>query len=359
MEAFVKGKDILTIGLEWIPQTPGDYTIILLIDEEDDILELREDNNAISKQVTIIEGTLDPEDGAIVSLIVPAMFNNSNISSSELTISTILRNEGELTAKIVLWITQFQNNDTIMVFNREITIPALRDLVIDIPFDLETGDAIINFTILRQSGSGLMNIIEPFRSIIFHVQKKPVFDFEEDEPLIPGVVMYSSAAGGLAFCFAYTAFAESARYRFLLMFVPLYMRMSKKDIIEHYTRGEIIGYIKQNPGESYNNIKRDMEMSNGKLAYHLSVLEKGGFIKSVTDGMYRRYYPRKMKVTVYGRITSVQEELLRRIEETPGISQKDLSKLVNLSTATINLEMNTCPMNMFKNPIVSSINVLF
>ena len=112
--------------------------------------------------------------------------------------------------------------------------------------------------------------------------------------------------------------------------------MSKKDIVEHYTRGEILGYIKQNPGESYNNIKRDLEMSNGKLAYHLSVLEKGGFLKSVTDGMYRRYYPKKMMVTTYGRITSVQEEILRRIEETPAITQKDLSKLVSLSTATIN-----------------------
>ncbi|MCK4613237.1 MAG: winged helix-turn-helix transcriptional regulator, partial [Thermoplasmata archaeon] len=119
-------------------------------------------------------------------------------------------------------------------------------------------------------------------------------------------------------------------------FVPLYMRMSKKDILEQYTRGEILGYIKQNPGESYNNIKRDLGMSNGKLAYHLSVLEKGRFIKSVADGMYRRYYPRKSKVIPYGRITSVQEEILRRIEETPGILQKDLSRLVGLSTATVN-----------------------
>ncbi len=333
----VRGKEKKTLEVEWLPGMAGQYTIFTIIDQDMETLELREDNNIAYTHVSVLQGEADPVKHAIMSLEVPESLKESNVSSTELTMTLTLRNVGQTIGTVILMGTKTQNDETILFFTDVYTVGAGGELRLQVPVDLKPGDVEINFTMIQQIGENTLEILTPYVAFNLHVMEEPTFQLlANDDPLIPGVILTSTVAGSIAFIVAFVAFAESVRYRFLLLFVPLYMRMSKKDIVEHYTRGEILGYIKQNPGESYNNIKRDLEMSNGKLAYHLSVLEKGGFLKSVTDGMYRRYYPKKMKVTTYGRITSVQEEILRRIEETPAITQKDLSKLVSLSTATIN-----------------------
>jgi len=334
---LVKDNGKRTVDFPWTPRLVGYHTLIVLIDRDLESLELRRDNNAAITHSYVSEGQALPGDKARISMIVPQTLNNTNITSSPFTLTLYLRNEGEVAGTINLRASLCQQGETILFHDEYLSILPKREITLSLEVTPQIGDALINFTLLQRVGEQALDILTPHVSIILYVKEGPPLPIDDDDdPLIPGVVLYSSTAGVISFCFAYVAFAESARYRFLLFFVPLYMRKSKKDIVEHYIRGEILGYIKQNPGESYNNIKRDLEMSNGKLAYHLSVLEKGSFIKSVTDGMYRRYYPKKMKVTVYGRITSVQEEILRRIEETPAITQKDLSMIVNLSTATIN-----------------------
>ena len=335
----VDALETKTVEIGWIPGTAGDHTLIAIIDKDLNSLEIRKDNNIASIQLTVRQSEIKPLEHAVISLEVPGLSNGSEINTTLLNLMPTLRNGGSIPGTVVLMVTLYQHDQTLLFFDGVYSVGAGREIQFQLPVNLELGDAVLNFTLLQQIGEDTLEILTPYLSFSFRVQegKGPGFDAKnQNEPLIPGVILYSSVAGVVSFFVAYVAFAESARYRLLLFFVPLYMRMSKKDIVEHYTRGEILGYIKQNPGESYNNIKRDLEMSNGKLAYHLSVLEKGSLIKSVTDGMYRRYYPRKMQVTTYGRITSIQEEILRRIEETPGITQKDLSRLVDLSTATIN-----------------------
>lgn len=333
----VNKKEMKDVDIEWTAGPAGDYTIVAIIDEDSEVPEVRENNNIASAHVTIkpVEPA-EPEHAAMV-LEIPENLDGATIRSSTITLTPTLRNEGEIPGTIILQGSITSEEETSVFYEQIIMVSPGRSVPLEIEVDLVPGDLTIAFTLVQQVGEDAVDIITPYLSFILQVEEGPNFNNGgTDDPVIPEVIMYSAVAGLISFILAIIAFAESARYRFLLFLVPLYMRMSKKDITEHYTRGEILGYVKQNPGESYNNIKRDLEMSNGKLAYHLSVLEKGGFLKSVTDGMYRRYYPKKMKVSTYGRITSVQEELLRRIEETPGITQKDLSNIVNLSTATIN-----------------------
>lgn len=330
------------VEFEWIPGPEGDYTIVSIIDENAATTELRKDNNVAYTQVTVRSEDLSAPGpaGAIISLEMPDSLDGSTMKSSVLTLTPTIMNSGEVTGTIILQGKLTNDDETIQIYRQIISMSPGQRRELEIPVDMPSGDTTITFTIMQYDGDENLDILNPILSFMLHVEKANTYPGgEENEPIVPEVVLYSSVAGTVSFIIAMLAFAESSRYRILLFLVPLYMRMSKKDISEHYTRGEILGYIKQNPGESYNNIKRDLEMSNGKLAYHLSVLEKGGFIKSVTDGMYRRYYSKKIKVSTYGRITSVQEELLRRIQETPGITQKDLSKIVSLSTATINYHM--------------------
>jgi len=344
---FVKERATRTVRFDWEPESEGDYTVLVLVDREMEVIELRKDNNAALIHVHIKEGDAPLPPMAQVNMSIPEALNNSIISSRYLNIPVHLQNDGDIPGSVVLKVSLYQqaqknqkNQENAAsrentIFMRTLTIPGGEELTVTVPVSFSSGDAVVNFTLTARGQDGNLRLLNPFFSLIFHLKETP-FPATEKTDNTQSTIVYTSASGIAAFLVAYIIFSEPARYRFLLLFAPLYMRLSKKDISEQYARGEILGYIKQNPGESYNNIKRDLGMPNGTLAYHLSVLEKGGYIKSAKDGMYRRYYPRKMRVNPYGRITRVQEEILLRIEETPGISQKDLSALVGLSTATIN-----------------------
>lgn len=134
------------------------------------------------------------------------------------------------------------------------------------------------------------------------------------------------------------------------------MRLRKNDILEHFVRGRIYGYIESNPGEHYSEILRQLGMKNGALAYHLSILEKEGFVRSFRDGMYKRYFPKGMKLTKKtlnknfrndhitddgaqseGIILSkTQEKIIKTIKNNKGISQKDIAKIVDTSKQNVN-----------------------
>lgn len=93
-----------------------------------------------------------------------------------------------------------------------------------------------------------------------------------------------------------------------LLYVPLYMRLKGVDVLNNFNRGRIMGYITGRPGSSSSQMKRDLSLSNGTLAYHLLILERLEMIRSDRDGKYRRYFP--IGVTVH----VSPEKLLGRTE---------------------------------------------
>jgi len=151
---------------------------------------------------------------------------------------------------------------------------------------------------------------------------------------------YTLYAAGIMAVVGLASVAGIERFRVLLLFlyVPLYRKFRKKNVLDHYIRGQIHGYIMANPGEHYNAIKDALGLNNGTLAHHLKVLERERIIKSRSDGLYRRFYPAGMHVPEedQGRLTEVQKIILRYIEESPGVTQKELTKLVGLSPSTVN-----------------------
>jgi predicted transcriptional regulator len=131
---------------------------------------------------------------------------------------------------------------------------------------------------------------------------------------------------------------EVGKCALLLFFLPLYTKLRKEEILDDYTRGRIHGYIQANPGEHYNAIKRALDLNNGSLTHHLSILEKDGEIKSRIDGVYKRFYPKTMIIPNggAGELTETQKMIMAKIKETPGISQKDIATLLGISSATVN-----------------------
>jgi predicted transcriptional regulator len=146
---------------------------------------------------------------------------------------------------------------------------------------------------------------------------------------------------------------EGSRYKILSYFaVPLYTRLKKNKVLENFTRGKIYGFICAHPGTYFNHIKLTLALNNGTLAYHLSVLERDELVTSQNDGVYRRrFYPTEGrlpfvdggngKVHTYVQLNSTQNNIFKIIKDKPGLSQKDIAKLINKSTQVVNYNIST------------------
>ena len=113
--------------------------------------------------------------------------------------------------------------------------------------------------------------------------------------------------------------------------MPLFTRVEKDEALDHFNRGQIYGYIKTSPGVHYNKIRKELEIKNGVLSYHLNLLEKIGLIKSRREGMrYRAFYPTGMKFPEEERyrLTDLQIAILEKIKENEGITQKEIAAML-------------------------------
>ena len=115
--------------------------------------------------------------------------------------------------------------------------------------------------------------------------------------------------------------------------LPLYVRMKGDKVMNHETRGMIRGYILVHPGDCYTDIKRNLGLANGELAYHLSVLEREGIIQSTTRGARRLFYPADVPIPENGGgLHEVQRRILKQVHDAPGMSVRDLAGLLGVSS---------------------------
>jgi uncharacterized membrane protein/DNA-binding MarR family transcriptional regulator len=137
---------------------------------------------------------------------------------------------------------------------------------------------------------------------------------------------------------------EAARFALMAMLLlPLYTRLRPRQVTDQFVRGQILGYVKANPGETYTSIRRALDLGNGQFVYHARVLETQGLIRSVKDGANRRFYPADMRVPTEIRdlrLNHVQRIIYSIVMEYPGISQRKIAKLVNLSPSTVSYHVN-------------------
>jgi DNA-binding MarR family transcriptional regulator len=150
------------------------------------------------------------------------------------------------------------------------------------------------------------------------------------------ILMVGFVATGVGIA-AFFAATEVGYLSFISLFLPLYVRLKKKDVLSHFTRGQIFGYIQANPGAHYNAIMQDLDLKNGVGAYHLKVLEREGYIKSLKEGIYKRFYPSTMRVPEKRlHLSRVQRDILTEIQKRPGVTQKQLSRLLDESKQVVN-----------------------
>ena len=130
---------------------------------------------------------------------------------------------------------------------------------------------------------------------------------------------------------------EVGYFAFLVwIFVPLYCRIMKEKVLDNFTRGEIYGYIKANPGAHYMELQNQLDLPNGVLAHHLMVLEREEFVKVYRDGFYKRFYPKHIKaIRREKHLSRIQRQIMDEVDRHPGISQKTLASYVQESKQVI------------------------
>ncbi len=150
---------------------------------------------------------------------------------------------------------------------------------------------------------------------------------------------------------AAAATTEPGKYWFGLLGAPLFIKT--KDVMDNNTRNALLGLITTNPGVHYSAIREEFGLANGAAAYHLHVLEREDFIKSVRDGNMKRFYAATAKVprSQYFSPEELREELVRIITARPGISQRELIEEVGYSRDSVGYHLR----EMVKEGIITQV----
>lgn len=126
---------------------------------------------------------------------------------------------------------------------------------------------------------------------------------------------------------------EVMKYGILTLFLPLYSRIRKQEVLDQPTRERIYGYIIGNPGAHFGLIKEDLDLGSGQLVYHLKQLKQAHLIYSREDGVKRRFYPANIPGSRRGppQFSDIQEKILGIIKNNSGIDQKKIASTIGTS----------------------------
>ena len=111
----------------------------------------------------------------------------------------------------------------------------------------------------------------------------------EELPLAAIAAVVAGAAAA-----AYLSATESGREKlFKAVSVPAaYYIVKRSDVARSAKRVRILEYVKANPGATMRRISRETGISFGEVQWHLSVLERLGFVERVRVGRFVCYYPK-------------------------------------------------------------------
>jgi len=153
------------------------------------------------------------------------------------------------------------------------------------------------------------------------------------------VTIAAVAVFGLATAGTVIGGTDLGRFKFFALLAPLYTRLKKDSVLDHFDRGRIFEYIGKNPGAHYSEIHINLDLNNGALAYHLKVLEREGYIGSRSFGMYKRFFPSGYRIPEDD-FVSIQELLGKLVTERPGIGQRDMASELGVARSTVNYHCN-------------------
>jgi len=126
----------------------------------------------------------------------------------------------------------------------------------------------------------------------------------------------------------------------LWFLLPLFTRLRHREVLNQFTRGEIYGFIKANPGASLTAVRENLGLSNGVVAYHLRVLLREEYVVAHREGGYKRFYPRDMQVPRKRvHFTRLQVDIVDKVRRHPGIGQSELAAMLSESKQVVSYNL--------------------
>jgi predicted GH43/DUF377 family glycosyl hydrolase/DNA-binding MarR family transcriptional regulator len=199
----------------------------------------------------------------------------------------------------------------------------------------ESGNYNVTLTLTTEDGD--VHIYTMFVTV--NIQEEPDSLVENVLKSGPPLAVIGIIAALLSFLFVGST--EVGKFRLIPFIFPLYSRLRKDEILEQETRNLIYQYIISNPGDNFNHIRNELDLNNGTLIYHLQTLEKEKYIKSMRDGIYKRFYPVNVKVqrvNGFG-VQSVQGRMILHMMCNPGLTQKEISSAMKVSQQVVSYHL--------------------
>ena len=97
--------------------------------------------------------------------------------------------------------------------------------------------------------------------------------------------------------------------------------------IAKQVRKKILNFIKKNPGTHFSDILRRLNLSSGRLTYHIMKLEEAGKIFAQYEKYWKRFYPISMKdEKIPKSLTPMEEKIFKIVKKHPGSTYMDIVK---------------------------------
>lgn len=179
--------------------------------------------------------------------------------------------------------------------------------------------------------SGAAQGISAFRVRVVRLPPPPIYARGE-------LVSVGFLSGVLAFLWS----SGPGRHVALGLAFPLYTRLKREQVLDHFLRGQVFGAIRTQPGVNFTAIRDTLSLSNGSLSYHLRILELAGFIRSEHEGFYKRFYPADAHTAGNGEglvRSALQSRLLHLIRQRPGAPQRDLARETGVTQQAVSYNL--------------------
>lgn len=161
----------------------------------------------------------------------------------------------------------------------------------------------------------------------------------------PAVYQAAAAVGALGAVGLLALFAPVAKYGFSkVMAVPLYARLEKQHLLDNGLRAQLHELIRREPGASPAELARQMPCSWNTLVYHLSVLEREGYVSRAREGRRWRFFPAGAQDhSALPALAALKNpraaRLVREVHAAPGIPQHQLSARLAVQPSTVHWHM--------------------
>jgi len=308
----------------------GDHQIRIFVDPENEINESDEQNNKKSAEFTISKSQAD------FGVDITATVTKLDLSGLNFTRITLwITNIGDVRDSYYLKIT-----GNFPGWNITLETQSGTDVIMLDPSE----EASIDLLFIQLPGNGTtkqsINVVitvisTTFEEIQDSVSLEGIFKSDDGGSSFPfptpGPIIIIFGGTGIIFFISSVGFFEPRKFKFFASFIPLYTRLKPSAIEDSQARGEIMGYLRMNPGAHYNTIKRDLGFGNNQLTYHLEVLERNSRIKSTKDGRLKRFYLRKYKIP---ELEGVFKRIVEVLTDVPNLHRDQVAKIIQISSKT-------------------------